>query len=77
MPQQNDTIAPVQQQPLNDKHGDSVQDVKDKEVVDSEGQLHNAAPAPTEAIRKIWTKYPLVVAFGGRVNLVREIITIC
>ncbi|KAH7006626.1 major facilitator superfamily domain-containing protein [Fusarium venenatum] len=65
MPQQNDTIAPVQQQPLNDKHGDSVQDVKDKEVVDSEGQLHNAAPAPTEAIRKIWTKYPLVVAFGG------------
>ncbi|KAL6918719.1 hypothetical protein FSST1_002745 [Fusarium sambucinum] len=65
MPQQSDTIAPAQRQPSNDKRGDSVQDVKDKEVVDSEGQLHNAAPAQTEAIRKIWTKYPLVVAFGG------------
>ncbi|KAF5238812.1 hypothetical protein FAUST_5315 [Fusarium austroamericanum] len=69
MPQQNDTITPAQRQSSHDNHEDSVQDVKDKEVVDSEGQLHNAAPAPTEAIRKIWTKYPLVIAFGGRVNL--------
>ena len=37
----------------------------EKSTVDAEIQQHAVAPTPTEAIRKLWTKSPLMVAFGG------------
>jgi len=37
----------------------------EKTTVDAEIQQHGVAPTPTEAIRKLWTKSPLMVAFGG------------
>ncbi|KAI1057494.1 hypothetical protein LB507_011598 [Fusarium sp. FIESC RH6] len=37
----------------------------EKSTVDAEIQQHGVAPTPTEAIRKLWTKSPLMVAFGG------------
>ena len=37
----------------------------EKNTVDAEIQHHGVAPSPTEAIRKLWTKSPLMVAFGG------------
>ncbi|KAF5024532.1 hypothetical protein F66182_3295 [Fusarium sp. NRRL 66182] len=55
---QQGQIASAPRRVLSDNNG--------KNKVDSENQPHDdGAPAPTEALRKIWTKLPLVVAFGG------------
>ncbi|KAM0420331.1 hypothetical protein ACHAPT_011873 [Fusarium lateritium] len=55
-------ITPAQQSPLSD-NGERPRE-SNKTEVDSEDQQHMML-APTEAIRKIWTKFPLVVAFIG------------
>ncbi|KAJ4321844.1 hypothetical protein N0V84_005139 [Fusarium piperis] len=57
---QKNEIVPAPREPLGDNGGHTVQDETE---VDSEEQLHHAPP--TEAIRKIWTKSPLIVAFAG------------
>ncbi|KAL2681335.1 hypothetical protein Neosp_008946 [[Neocosmospora] mangrovei] len=59
MSEQKNEITPAPREPLGDG-GRTAEKVE----VDSEDQMHHAAP-PTEAIRKIWTKSPLVVAFAG------------
>ncbi|RSL68117.1 hypothetical protein CEP53_002729 [Fusarium sp. AF-6] len=64
MPEQRNDITPAPREPLgNDNDGGRTE----KAEVDSEEQMHHAAP-PTEAIRKIWTKSPLIVAFAGNIS---------
>lgn len=60
MSEQKNDIMPTPREPL----GDGGRTTEEKVEVDSEDQMHHAAP-PTEAIRKIWTKSPLIVAFAG------------
>lgn len=58
MSEQKSEIMPAPREPL----GDGGRTTEKVEV--DEDQMHHAAP-PTEAIRKIWTKSPLIVAFAG------------
>ncbi|KAI8715012.1 hypothetical protein NCS52_01008000 [Fusarium sp. LHS14.1] len=58
MSEQKNEIAPAPREPLGDGRRTT-----EKVEVDSEDQMHHAPP--TEAIRKIWTKSPLIVAFAG------------
>ncbi|KAM6518877.1 hypothetical protein FSOLCH5_007642 [Fusarium solani] len=59
MSEQRNDIMPAPREPLGGG-GRATEKVE----IDSEDQMHHAAP-PTEAIRKIWTKSPLIVAFAG------------
>ncbi|KAJ4243045.1 hypothetical protein NW757_011576 [Fusarium falciforme] len=59
MSEQKNNIISALREPLGDGGRTA-----EKAGVDSEDQMHHAAP-PTEAIRKIWTKPPLIVAFAG------------
>ncbi|KAL6362462.1 hypothetical protein LRP88_03744 [Fusarium phalaenopsidis] len=58
MSEQKNDIMPALREPSGDG-GRTTEKVE----VDSEDQMHHTAP-PTEAIRKIWTKSPLIVAFS-------------
>jgi hypothetical protein len=49
-------ITPAGQGPLDQSNSSA--------IIDSESN-QDAIPAPTEALRKLWTKFPLTLAFVG------------
>lgn len=49
-------ITPAGQGPLDQSNSSG--------AIDSESN-QDAIPAPTEALRKLWTKFPLTLAFVG------------
>lgn len=56
MASEKSEITPAGQGPLDHSDGSA--------AIDTESN-QGAIPAPTEALRKLWTKFPLTLAFVG------------